>query len=188
MMLADAIIYFMRLKIIVGGHFNAGKTTFVRTASQIISVSTERKVSSPEEKRFKDTTTTAMDYGKLSLEGKEVNIFGIPGQKRFSFMWEALTKGASGFIFLVDSTTEELWEDTLEQMDILVKESNRPYIVCANKQDLPNVKPINYVREKLGIPNNIPVVPCIAKDRDVVVEVLSAILYLIDSENVKEGA
>ena len=174
----------MRLKIIVGGHFNAGKTTFVKTASEIISVSTERKVSNPTEKRFKETTTTAMDFGKLKLEGKEVNIFGIPGQERFSFMWETLSRGANGFIFLIDSTTEELWEDTLKQINVMVRD--KPYIVCANKQDLPNVRPINYVRAKLNIPSNIPIVPCIATDRDVVAEVLSAVIYLITNEKVKE--
>ena len=171
----------MALKIIVGGHFNAGKTTFVNTASEVISLSTEKKISNPSEKKFKDRTTTAMDFGKLSLQGKEINVFGIPGQERFSFMWEMLSRGASGFIFLVDSTAEELWKDTLRQIEIMVKDKDVPYVVCANKQDLPDAKPVSYVREKLGLPSSIPVLPCVAKDRDTVYQIIS-ILYSIIEE------
>ncbi len=170
----------MSLKIIVGGHFNAGKTTFVNTASEVVSLSTEKKISNPLEKKFKEKTTTAMDFGKTSIQGKEINIFGIPGQERFSFMWEMLSRGAGGFIFLVDSTTEELWGDTLKQIEIMIKDKNIPYIVCANKQDLPNAQPVNYVREKLGLPQNVPVLPCVAKDRDTVYQILSILCSLIE--------
>ena len=176
----------MALKIIVGGHFNAGKTTFVNTVSEIVSLSTEKKISNPSEKRFKERTTTAMDFGKTSLQGKELNVFGIPGQKRFSFMWEMLSRGASGFIFLVDSTTEELWGDTLKQIEIMVKDKDIPYIVCANKQDLPNAKSVSYVREKLGLPQNVPVLPCVAKDKDTVHQILSILYSLIEEKTLGE--
>ncbi len=176
---------YKRYKIIVGGHFNAGKTTFVRTASEIISVSTERKISNPVEKRLKDTTTTAMDYGKLTLDGAEINIFGIPGQERFSFMWETLSKGASGFIFLIDSTNEDLWQDTLKQIKVIVKDQEKPYVVCANKQDLPDVKPIHYIRSKLNLPDYVPIFPSIATDKSVVAEILSALIYLITNQSLR---
>ena len=168
----------MRIKIIVGGHFNAGKTTLVRTASNIVSISTERKVSNPVEKRLKQTTTTAMDYGKLNLDGYDINIYGIPGQERFSFMWETLSKGANGFIFLFDSTNEELWGDTIKQINVMVK-NDEPYILCANKQDLPGAKPLSYIRHKLELTKDIPITPCIAKDRGIVAEILSALIYII---------
>ena len=176
----------MSWKIIVGGHFNAGKTTFVNTASEIISLSTEKKISNPQEKRFKDRTTTAMDFGRITLEGEEISIFGIPGQERFSFMWEMLSRGASGFIFLVDSTAEELWKDTLRQIEIMVKDKDVPYIVCANKQDLPDAKPVSYVREKLGLPSDVPVLPCIAKDKETVLQILNILLSFINEKTAGE--
>ncbi|WP_461828709.1 GTP-binding protein [Aquifex sp.] len=172
----------MSRKIIVGGHFNAGKTTFVNTASEIISLSTEKKISNPQEKKFKNTTTTAMDFGKISLESEEISIFGIPGQERFSFMWEMLSRGASGFIFLVDSTAEELWRDTLKQIEIMVKNKDIPYVVCANKQDLPEAKPVSYVREKLGLPPDVLILPCVAKDRDTVLQILRILISMIDEK------
>lgn len=176
----------MQRKIIVGGHFNAGKTTFVNTASEVVSLSTEKKVSAPSEKKLKETTTTAMDFGKITLEGEEVGIFGIPGQERFAFMWEMLSRGASGFIFLVDSTTEEMWGDTLKQIKIMVKGKDVPYVICANKQDLPDAKPASYVREKLGISPEIPVLPCVATDRETVYQILGILLSMIKEKSLGE--
>lgn len=175
-----------KFKIIVGGHFNAGKTTFVNTASAVTSLSTEKKIRNPRERIFKETTTTAMDFGKLNLDGKEINIFGVPGQERFSFMWSMLSKGASGFIFLVDSTTEEFWGDTLRQIEVMVNNRRVPFIVCANKQDLPEAKPVGYVREKLGLPSEVPVLPCVAKDREVVAQILHIFISLIESNSQEE--
>ena len=168
-----------KFKILVGGHFNAGKTTFVKTASSVLNLSTEKKIRNPQEKAIKDRTTTAMDFGKLTLDGKEISIFGIPGQQRFSFMWEMLSRGANGFIFLVDSTTEEFWQDTLKQIKIMVKDKKAPYIVCANKQDLPQARTVNYIREKLELPRDVYVLPCVAKDKEVVLQIVSILISLI---------
>jgi signal recognition particle receptor subunit beta len=48
------------VKMVVTGPFNAGKTEFIRSVSEIEVVSTERKISS-ESERVKDQTTVAMD-------------------------------------------------------------------------------------------------------------------------------
>ncbi len=175
-----------RLKIIVGGHFNAGKTTFVKTATEIQTFFTEKTVKNPEERVYKETTTTAMDFGMLNLEDKELHIFGLPGQERFSFMWTMLSKGANGFIFLIDSTTEELWRDTLNQIEIMTKNRNVPYLLCANKQDLPEAKPLSYIRKKLNVSENIPVLPCVAIDKATVLEILNILINKIEeSETVR---
>ena len=171
-----------RLKIIVGGHFNAGKTTFVNTASEVKALFTEKSVKNPQEKAYKDTTTTAMDFGRLKLENKEIHIFGIPGQERFSFMWAMLSKGASGFIFLLDSTMEELWQDTLKQIEKMVDNPEHPYLICANKQDLPGARPVSYIRTKLNIPDDVPVLPCVAKDKETVMEILSILISKIEEK------
>ena len=55
-------------KLLIAGHFGAGKTTFVKTASQIKTVETERKTTLEEEKSKKQSTTVAMDYGEYQTE------------------------------------------------------------------------------------------------------------------------
>ena len=89
------------LRVVVTGPGGAGKSTFVRTASEIEVVEIERKITdkiSP----FKEQTTVAFDFGRLVLDAnRDLHIYGTPGQSRFDFMWDILIKGADAYILLV---------------------------------------------------------------------------------------
>ena len=63
------------LKMVVTGPFNAGKTEFIQSVSEIDVVSTERKISS-EIERIKDTTTVAMDFGRITIDDEMSYMFG----------------------------------------------------------------------------------------------------------------
>ena len=53
--------------------------------------------------RDKQTTTVAMDFGRITLdEDLVLYLFGTPGQRRFWFMWDDLVRGAIGAVILVD--------------------------------------------------------------------------------------
>ncbi len=163
-------------KILVAGHFNAGKTTFVKTASGGKGLHTDKKTSSEEESSVKSLTTTAMDYGRISIGEWEVSVFGIPGQERFSFMWDVLSKRTDAYIFMVDSTDPRRWEETRKQMDRLLSKREVPCLLCANKVDLPQARPVKEVREFFSN-REIRVVPCVAKERESVLLILANILY-----------
>ncbi len=80
----------------------AGKTTAIQSLSEIEVVRTEANNS---ERHIVDkaTTTVALDYGEILIDGEEkVRLYGIPGQKRFDFMWSILKKRAKGMILLVN--------------------------------------------------------------------------------------
>jgi signal recognition particle receptor subunit beta len=80
------------VKIVVTGPFNAGKTEFIRSVSEIDVVSTEKKITAAAEK-IKETTTVAMDFGRITVDNDLVLfLFGTPGQKRFDFMWGSFLK------------------------------------------------------------------------------------------------
>src|SRR4030066_328871 len=84
------------VKMVVTGPFNAGKTQFIQSVSEIDVVSTERKISS-EAERVKETTTVAMDFGRITVDDDLVlYLFGTPGQKRFDFMWRSSPKACWG--------------------------------------------------------------------------------------------
>jgi uncharacterized protein len=89
------------LKIVVTGPVGAGKTTFIRTISEIDVVDTDRKPTD-ETAQMKSGTTVAMDFGRITLDGDMwVQIYGTPGQSRFDFMWDILIQGTHGYILLV---------------------------------------------------------------------------------------
>ena len=55
------------VKMVVTGPFNSGKTEFISSVSEIDVVSTERKISA-EAERIKETTTVAMDFGRITVD------------------------------------------------------------------------------------------------------------------------
>lgn len=94
-------------KIIFTGPVGVGKTTSIATISDIPPVTTEAKASD-ETAELKENTTVAMDYGVLNLEGgQKVHLYGTPGQDRFNFMWEILSKGGIGLVLLLDNSRED---------------------------------------------------------------------------------
>jgi signal recognition particle receptor subunit beta len=89
--------------ILFTGPMGAGKTTAIQSLSEIDVVRTEANNS---ERHIVDkaTTTVALDYGEIVVGSEEkVRLYGIPGQKRFNFMWTILKKRAKGMILLVNA-------------------------------------------------------------------------------------
>ena len=95
------------VKIVVTGPFAAGKTTLIRTISEITVLSTERGITDDTKAR-KAETTVAMDFGRITIDRDLVlYLFGTPGQERFDFMWEILGEGMLGYVLLVDASRPE---------------------------------------------------------------------------------
>jgi len=87
--------------ILFAGPMGAGKTTAIRSLSEVEVISTEAE-NTDRETADKDTTTVALDYGEISLDDEDkVRLYGVPGQKRFDFMWDILKRRAMGLILLV---------------------------------------------------------------------------------------
>ncbi len=167
------------LKIVVTGPFASGKTTFIQSISEIDVVATERRISS-ESERIKNQTTVAMDFGRITIDDELIlYLFGTPGQRRFDFMWEILSEGMLGFIVLVDSTRPETFREARRILETFRSYSPVPYIVAANKQDMPDAWPAEDLRIVLRVEDDVKVVPCIGTRRESVKQVLLELLYAI---------
>ena len=167
------------VKMVVTGPFNAGKTEFIRSVSEIDVVNTERKISSDAE-RLKETTTVAMDFGRISIDSDLVlYLFGTPGQKRFDFMWEILSEGMLGFVVMVDSTRPETFREARRILETFRAYAPTPYIVAANKQDVEDAWEVEDMRLALRLEPKVKILPCVAKDKETVKSVLIELLYSI---------
>ncbi len=165
------------VKMVVTGPFAAGKTEFIRTVSEIDVVSTERKIST-EAERIKDATTVAMDFGRITVdEDLVLYLFGTPGQRRFDFMWEILSEGMLGFIVMVDSTRPETFREARSILDTFRGYASTPYVVAANKQDQEDAWTPDDLRIALKVDKDIKLLPCVARDKETVKNVLLELLY-----------
>lgn len=170
------------VKMVVTGPFSSGKTAFIQSVSEIDVVSTERKISSNAE-RVKETTTVAMDFGRITVDDDLVlYLFGTPGQKRFDFMWEILSEGMLGFIVLVDSARPETFREAKSILETFRAYAPTPYVVAANKQDLSDAWTVEDLRIALRIDKNIKILPSVAQDKETVKHVLLELLYSILEE------
>jgi small GTP-binding protein len=170
------------VKMVVTGPFSSGKTQFIRSISEIDVVATERKISSEAEK-IKDSTTVAMDFGRITVDNELVlYLFGTPGQRRFDFMWEILSEGMLGLVVMVDSSRPETFREAKSILETFRAYAPTPYVVAANKQDHPEAWAVEDLRIALRLDPNIKLLPCVATKKDTVKTVLLELLYSILAE------
>ncbi len=170
------------VKMVVTGPFSSGKTQFIRSISEIDVVATERKISSDAEK-VKESTTVAMDFGRITVDNDLVlYLFGTPGQRRFDFMWEILSEGMLGFVVMVDSSRPETFREAKSILETFRAYAPTPYVVAANKQDHPEAWSVDDLRIALRLDPNIKLLPCVATKKETVKGVLLELLYTILAE------
>ncbi len=98
-------------KIIFTGPVGAGKTTAINSISDIPPVRTDESATD-HTRKVKPKTTVALDYGLMYLnETERVHLYGTPGQERFDFMWDILTKKGLGLVLLLNNARPNPFKD-----------------------------------------------------------------------------
>jgi small GTP-binding protein len=166
-------------KIVVTGPFAAGKTTLIRTISEITVLSTEQGISDETATR-KQGTTVAMDFGRISIDRDLVlYLFGTPGQDRFEFMWDILGEGMLGYLLVIDATDPDSLAQARPILTAFSRMASVPHVVALNRADQPGAIDAARVRAELPLAPDAPVVACDATDKESVKNVLLALLYAV---------
>lgn len=194
------------LKIVVVGGYGVGKTTMVRSVSEIRPLHTEEVMGlagtpgspgtpGPDETRrtgpapddtrrvrAKGSTTVAFDFGRITIDDRSIlYLFGAPGQERFGFLWERLFEGTLGAVVLVDTRSlPDAWYalDRLEQ-------HGTPFIVAVNDFGGP-LHSEEQIREALALGAEVPLVEFDARDHSSSKFVLLALVEHLHELSVRE--
>ena len=169
-------------KIIFTGPVGAGKTTAISSLSDIPVIATDESASDMTVNR-KQTTTVAMDYGLMKLDaGERIHLYGTPGQERFNFMWEILSKGGIGLVLLLDNTRADPFQDMrffLNSFEDFIAKTN--LAIGVTRMDLDQSPSMADYHEELGrLGIKPPVFEVDARKRNDVNQLVEGLLFSLD--------
>ncbi|MGW7290399.1 GTP-binding protein [Streptomyces sp. NPDC054847] len=158
---------FCALKIAVVGGFGAGRSTMVRSVSEIRPLHTEAAMSAATPVSdaavrvpAKTATTVALDFGRITIDEQRVlYLFGTPGQERFRFLWDRLLRGTTGAVVLIDTRA---LTDAWYAIDRLTHHGT-PFIIAVNDFGGP-FRSEEEIRATLALPAGVPLVEFDARD------------------------
>jgi signal recognition particle receptor subunit beta len=182
-------------KIVYYGPGLCGKTTnlqyiYERTnpeaKGKMISLATERTARS-------SSTSSRSSLGEIRGFKTRFHLYTVPGQVFYDASRKLILKGVDGVVFVADSQIAriEANQESLENLRTNLAEQGYsleklPFVIQYNKRDLPDIAPVEELRELLN-PTNVPDYEAVARTGVGVFDTLKAVAKLVLTE-LKRGA
>uniref|UniRef100_B8HR34 Small GTP-binding protein n=1 Tax=Cyanothece sp. (strain PCC 7425 / ATCC 29141) TaxID=395961 RepID=B8HR34_CYAP4 len=139
------------LRIVITGTVGAGKTTLIRTMSEIEVVDTDRRATD-ETALIKRDTTVAFDFGRLTIGPQQsLHLYGTPGQARFDFMWDILIRKAHAYLLLIAAHRPQDFRHGRKILSFMTKRVDIPMIIGLTHVDCPGAWSSDNIALALGL-------------------------------------
>ncbi|CAF4648210.1 unnamed protein product, partial [Rotaria sp. Silwood2] len=100
------------------------------------------------------TPTIASNVETLEFKNLSVTAWDVGGRHNIQPLWRHYYQNTNAIVFVVDSNDRERINDASEQLHSLINEDelrDKPLLILANKQDLPNAMSTIELQDKLGL-------------------------------------
>ena len=141
------------MRLIVTGAVGAGKSTLIRSVSDIkvVDIAPQSRV---QNSVFQEKATIALDYGRLNLGmGLAMQLYGIPGQVRFDFIWDILIRRAHSCIVLVAANRPGDFHQARRLLAFIQARVQIPLMIGITHTDSPSAWSAEDVAIALGYAN-----------------------------------
>lgn len=167
------------MRLVVTGPVGAGKSTFIRSVSEIEVVDTDR-CATDDTAQLKRKTTVAFDFGRLQFTpDMALHLYGTPGQARFDFMWDILIRKAHAYMLLVSAHRPHEFRHARRVLTFMQQRSPAPMIVGLTHADMPDAWEAENVAIALGYVGNRPTPPLITVNANNRASVANAVIELV---------
>ena len=129
-----------------------------------------------------------LSLGEIRGFKTRFHLYTVPGQVFYDASRKLILKGVDGVVFVADSQIERMEAniESVENLEYNLEEQGYdlkkiPYVVQYNKRDLPNVSPVDELREAVNL-LNVPDYEAVATTGFGVFDTLKAVAKLVLTE------
>jgi uncharacterized protein len=167
------------MRLVVTGPVGAGKSTYIRTISEIEVVDTDR-VATDDTSLLKQKTTVALDFGRLQFNpNMALHLYGTPGQSRFDFMWDILIRKAHAYILLVPAHRPSEFINARRILNFMNQRTKIPMVIGMTHLDCPGAWPAENLALALGFKDGKKIPPMIKVNANKSGSVAQSIIVIV---------
>ncbi|WP_223786751.1 GTP-binding protein [Marinicella meishanensis] len=172
----------MHKKVAFIGSVGSGKTTIIDNLSSINTVNTDVESSVDI---GKEMTTVGIDYGHIVVDQETtLGLYGVPGQRKFSFIWDFVKDGLWAVVILVRNRDRESIHELDHLLDYFDIQQHMPCVIGITHVDSESgestIKKIKSTLQPRGL--NLPVYTIDARDKECANLIMRTLIAIEESQ------